>query len=257
MTEWTTAWRRRTWRAHPELLAAGAAGGGSRAVLRCGSLVGADLGVPWPWGVQLTAGDRVPPATEAADGLAWCAARGRLTGWRVSVPADLVGAGPWSDLVARDATAVFALDGRAAARLSLHIPEGVTLDRAPTRDDVVDGYGGWMADPELAALLVTPADLQRPGRRFVVARLDGVIAGCAFVWWAAGTGYLSGLGVLPELRGRGIGRTLTAAAARVAATDCPTGTPDVVWMHATDDGAPLYARLGFHRIDTEVLLGPA
>jgi hypothetical protein len=30
-----------------------------------------------------------------------------------------------------------------------------------------------------------------------------------------------------------------------------------VWMHATDDGAALYARMGFERIDTEIALGAA
>ncbi len=136
-------------------------------------------------------------------------------------------------------------------------PAGVDLVHAPARAEIVEAYGGWMSDPPLAELLVTAEDVRRPDRRFVVARVDGSAVGCAFVWWAGGTGYLSGIGVVPHLRGRGIGRLLTAEAARIAAEGPGGQAPDVVWMHATAAGAALYGRMGFRLIDTEVMLGPA
>ncbi len=114
-----------------------------------------------------------------------------------------------------------------------------------------------MSDDHLARLLVTPADLTNPRRGFLVASLDDTPIGCAFVWWMAGTGYLSGIGVLPQHRGRGFGRALTTAATSLAATGPVDGpTPDVIWMGATQEGASLYARMGFEHLDTEVRLGP-
>ena len=110
-----------------------------------------------------------------------------------------------------------------------------------------------MADDELAALLVVPGDIAHPDRRFLVARLDGIVVGCAFMWFAAGTAYLSGIGVVEEHRGRGIGRALTAAAARLGAAPDNGRDVDLVWMFATDDGAALYERMGFARIDADVL----
>lgn len=68
-----------------------------------------------------------------------------------------------------------------------------------------------------------------------VAARQGEPAGCAFVWRTA---YLSGIGVVPDERGRGIDRALTVAASRIAVTDAPDGCgPGLVWMHATEEGA--------------------
>jgi ribosomal protein S18 acetylase RimI-like enzyme len=258
MTTATTAagWRARAWAAHPELLAIGAAGPAPRrSVLRVGPVVGADLGVPHPWGVQVTAGPVLPDDDDAGTALAWCRDRGHATGWRVSVPEGLVGTRPWRDLVACDSTVMYATDPATAARLRTRPPTGVELVLDPSHAEVVAGYGGWMSDLPLAGLLVTPADMARTDRRFVVARVDGRPVGCALVWWAGGTGYLSGIGVLPEHRGRGVGRALTTAAARLAATGSGRGRADVIWLHATPEGAVLYRRMGFQAVDTEVLLG--
>ncbi len=252
------AWRERAWEAHPELLALGATGGTlRRATRRFGPVVGADLGVPHPWGVQITSGDAVPGAEDATAALEWCRDRGGTSGWRVSVPERLVGSGTWSDLVECDRTGVYATAAGSAAALPVEVPPRVDLVEDPLHAEIVAGYGGWMADRSLAELLVRPDDLAHPDRRFVVARLDGRPVGCAFAWWAAGTGYVSGIGVLADVRGRGIGRALTAAAARIAALGSRGEVPDVVWMHATTEGAALYERMGFERVDTEVLLGEA
>jgi GNAT superfamily N-acetyltransferase len=250
-------WRDRVWAAHPDLLALGASGPSpARATWRRGPLTGADLGVPHPWGVQVTAGLTVPDGADAAAALAWCQGRGGDRGWAVSVPRSLATATPWKHLVVRESMGVYATDAATAATLDEQVPDGVELVLDPSLDDVVDGYGGWMGDLPLAALLVTAGDLARPDRRFVVARLDGRAVGSALVWWARGTGYLSGVGVVEDLRGHGIGRALTGRAARVAAQGHDGIPPDVVWMHATAEGSALYARMGFTLVDTEVQLGP-
>jgi GNAT superfamily N-acetyltransferase len=160
----------------------------------------------------------------------------------------------WAGLSVVDRIPVFATTAIAAKQIELAAPPDLTLDDQPSFSDVIAGYGGWMSDRALAELLVVPADLERVDRRFAVGRVDGRVIGCAFVWYAANTGYLSGIGVVPELRGRGYGRALTAAAALLAARN-PDGSPtDAAWMYATDEGAALYERMGFERIDTEVSL---
>jgi ribosomal protein S18 acetylase RimI-like enzyme len=80
------------------------------------------------------------------------------------------------------------------------------------------------------------------------------VVGSALVWWSGPTAYLSGIGVLDGERGRGYGWALTAEAARVAVEEAPYDRPEVVWMYATDDGAELYSRMGFERIDDHVSL---
>jgi ribosomal protein S18 acetylase RimI-like enzyme len=84
-----------------------------------------------------------------------------------------------------------------------------------------------------------------------VARVAGRPVGTAIVRWAAGTACLGGIGVAEPFRRRGIGRAVTVAAAQHAA-----GRPgtDVVWLHATPDGAALYETLGFTLVDTYVVL---
>ena len=219
-------------------------------------MTGADLGVPHAWGVQVTAGAAMPDPADAAAALAWCRRRGATHGWLVSVPESHIDADAWRGLVVVGRTGVFATDASTASAMDGPAPDALELEVGASLDDVVAGYGGWMGDLPLARLLVTAEDLARPDRRFLVARLHGRVVGCALVWWAEGTGYLSGIGVVEGLRGRGIGRALTARAAHVASLG-PDGTlPDVVWMLATVDGAALYSRMGFTHVDTEEQLGP-
>ena len=71
--------------------------------------------------------------------------------------------------------------------------------------------------------------------------MDGQPVGCALVWFAGGTAYLSGLGVVPAARGHGYGAALAVAVARIGAS----APVDTVWMYATDAGERLYRRVGF------------
>jgi len=219
-------------------------------------MTGADLGVPHAWGVQVTAGASTPGPADAAAALAWCRERGAAHGWLVSAPGSDVGADPWRGLAVVGRTGVFATDAVTAAAMDASAPDGLELDLGASRDDVVAGYGGWMGDLPLARLLVTDEDVARPDRRFLVARLHGLVVGCALVWWAGGTGYLSGIGVVEGFRGRGVGRALTGRAALVASLGHDGAPPDIVWMRATVDGAALYSRMGFTLVDTEAQLAP-
>jgi GNAT superfamily N-acetyltransferase len=249
--------RDRCWAADTQLRLMHGSGAGHRTVARFGPVVAIDMGVPQPWGIQASPGWRDVEPEDASAALQWCAERGREHGWRVCLPHARVGAAPWDALVPDERIPMFAADSADAANLDLPPVAELCLDADPTYESVVAAYGGWMSDDALARLLVVPADLARPGRRFIVGSVRGRPIGCAFVWWACGTGYLSGIGVLPDVRGKGYGRALTTAAARLAAIEPSDGVrPDLVWMHATAEGAALYSRMGFQQVDTEVQVGP-
>jgi GNAT superfamily N-acetyltransferase len=90
------------------------------------------------------------------------------------------------------------------------------------------------------------------GTLFLVGRLDAHAVACARVWDVGGTSYVSAVQVLPEHRGRGIGRAVSAAATRVALHRHP-----VAWLTCEPGVAPLYAALGYQPVTTHVHLGPA
>jgi len=248
LTPQQTEWRSRAWASYPAVLRLSGRG---EAVFRSPTVSGADMGVPHPWGIRICAGDAMPDLTDAAAAIAWCTRRDTGHGWYVSAPASR--AGDWPGLEVGDGRGVFATAAAVAAAFPLVVADGVSLDHTPSLDDVRAAYGGWMDDHPLAGLLVSADDLAHPDRAFVVAHVNGEPVGCAFVWWGEGTAYLSGIGVLERLRGRGIGNALTTAAAHVGASRSGT---DVVWMFATPEGAALYDRMGFVLVDREVLLRP-
>ena len=167
------------------------------------------------------------------------------------------------DLRPEDELPVLALGGTEARRLTSADQEqppapAASLEVGPPQDldELLAAYGGWMEDPGLAAGLVVAADLGRARRRFLVARAGSPgraeVVGCAMVWFAGGTAYLSGLGVLPGARGRGYGRALAVEAARVGAS----APVDTVWMYATDAGERLYRRVGFRPAGSVVRYRP-
>lgn len=225
------------------------AGRGEDAVFRSPTVVGVDMGVPHFWGLRLTSGDAAPDQDDVAAAVAWCRRHDTGSGWAVSAPEHLVG--HWPGLEVDERIGLFATDAATASALPLRAPGGVDLDHDPGLDDVRAAYGAWMDDDALAHRLVGPHDVEHPDRAFVVAHVGGEPVGCAFVWWAAGTAYLSGIGVRADLRGRGIGNALTTSAALAGAARPGT---DVVWMLATPEGAHLYGRMGFALVDTEVQL---
>ncbi|MFC6239028.1 GNAT family N-acetyltransferase [Longivirga aurantiaca] len=251
LTSQQAEWRARAWTAYPPILTLSGAGRDADVVFRSPTVCGADMVVPHAWGIRICAGDSTPDPADAAAAIAWCRHRDAGHGWFVSGPAAR--ADDWPGLEVGDGSGVFATDATVAAAFPLVVPDGVTLEHAPSLGDVRAAYGGWMDDHPLADLLVTADDLAHPDRAFVVAHVDGEPVGCAFVWWGEGTAYLSGIGVVERLRGRGIGNALTTAAAQVGATRPGT---DVVWMFATPEGAALYDRMGFVLVDREVLLRP-
>jgi hypothetical protein len=244
-----------TQRAMPALDALAAWGAG-RAAVRFGSVTAVDYGVPHAWGRRVGCWTPDTTAAEVDAALGWLAERAAGRGYRLVAPAAR---GVWdhAGLVVRDVLPALAMPAVAAAALERPVPAELELGPPRDREELVQGYGGWMADDELARQLVSAEDLARPSRGFLVGRVGGRVVGCALVWWAAGTAYVSGLGVVADLRGRGYGGALTVAAARLGAAGPPGGpAPELVWMHGTPEGAAVYARLGFAPAGEEVQLGP-
>ena len=221
-----------------------------RDVAEFGPVVCVDLGVPHDWGVMASAGLEQPTDVDIERAMTWVRARGARHGARIAVPESEFEEQDWGLAQVVDRLPLYATVAASAAAIPIVIPDGLLLHDAAPHADIVEGYGVWMGDHTLAELLLTPDDVAHPDRRFIVAREHGRIVGCAFVWFAAGTAYLSGLGVAEDRRGRGIGRALTAASARLAVSS--GRDVDVVWMFATDDGAALYGQMGFQVVDVEV-----
>ena len=161
---------------------------------------------------------------------------------------------PWED------QPVFATAPSHAARLEHPTPAGVALATPDGVAEFWQGYGCWMPDLDASAIVPLPL-FERRDCAFLVARVDQVPVGSAIVRWVDATGYLGGIGVRQDRRGVGIGTALTAAASRLAASgpagdgrDADGQTIDLVWMHASRDGVPVYARMGFTAVDDHVIL---
>jgi ribosomal protein S18 acetylase RimI-like enzyme len=238
-----------------------------RALEPFGTVLASDLGVPTDWSVQLTLagpavlrGVTLPVPGELAAAQAWASQRAAGRGWLLGLP-DPVAArldAAAHGLVLADDLPVLAMGRAAAAELEARgTPDELEIGPPHDLAELHAAYGGWMEDLALAEGLVCASDLTRARRRFLVGRLRSgrarEVVGCAMVWFAGGTAYLSGLGVLPQLRGQGFGRALAVEAARVGAA----APVDVVWMYATDAGARLYESIGFRPVGSLVRFGPA
>jgi ribosomal protein S18 acetylase RimI-like enzyme len=248
--------------ATPAQARAGATGAAHRAVGQAGPVLLTDLGTGTRWGVRaLDWGDGATDDNRK-EALTWCAIRAAAAGagaagFEVSLPAP---SREWErlGLVEVDRLPALATTAAVAAAITGPEPAGLDIRQPRSVDEVVESYGGWMDDRPLAARLVVEADLRRTDRVFLVARVDGELVGCGQVWFVAGTAYLSGIGIVEDQRGQGYGAALTAAAARLAARGPHGGPPpDVVWLHASAMGAPVYRRLGFEPAGEDVRLAPA
>jgi GNAT superfamily N-acetyltransferase len=82
--------------------------------------------------------------------------------------------------------------------------------------------------------------------------VDGAAVGCARITQAGGTAYVSGIAVLPEHRGRGFGRLMSAAAVEQAVR-----ASGIAWLHCEERLGPFYEQLGLRRLTTHIDFGPA
>jgi len=217
------------------------------------------LGVPTGWSVQAHVGEQLPDDRQLTELLAALRSLGSH-GFQVMVGHEHRHDPRWSrhGLHEVDELPTFALPADTAARLEVRLPPELTVRQAEGRDEFVDVYGGWCGGRDLAAALVTGEDVAGGRHEYWVAAADVTPVGTAILHQGERSGHLSGIGVLEQFRGRGYGTALTAwAAVRAADRLDPDGRAvDLVWMHASGDGAPLYARMGFDQVDLHVGFGP-
>jgi GNAT superfamily N-acetyltransferase len=108
---------------------------------------------------------------------------------------------------------------------------------------LVEGYPMPELQPFTAGTLYAPALLEDGATRIaVVYDDDGRPAATAAAHSAHGMTLVEAVAVLPSARGRGAGAAVTSAA-----TTGFAGQPAV--LLASDDGQPVYQRLGYHRIE--------
>jgi ribosomal protein S18 acetylase RimI-like enzyme len=128
-------------------------------------------------------------------------------------------------------------------------PSGVTFrvvtdeeGLAAFRVGLIEGFGlpefaadAWLDATRASGLGDAPWTL-------VLGELDGRPVATNVVFCATRVATVLGIATVPELRGRGIGSAVTLAGLRLARD---RGYGHAV-LFATDDGAPVYRRLGFH-----------
>jgi len=104
------------------------------------------------------------------------------------------------------------------------------------------GFGGGPVDGQDGRYADNRAD---PRRHFLLARLDGELAGAGWATVHEDGVYLNGGAVAPRFRGRGVYRALVAARLELARR---TGAPGLAVWARPDTAAPILARWGFTEV---------
>ncbi len=202
-----------------------------------------------PWAAQATFTEGFPGTAEVAMIVGWLESNGPGP-FMLTVRERFAADDRWSGagLVSASREPVFAVEARSARLWPVTEPERLVRP-AHDVEEFVGAYNAWVGHESAVRQLVVADDLRDPDKAFLVLDVDGSAVGTAIVSFAAGTGYVSGIGVAPEHRRKGFGGALTRSAVRVAGRG-----GDPVWLHASEDGSPLYRRLGFRQVDTQVTL---
>lgn len=123
------------------------------------------------------------------------------------------------------------------------LPAGVEVRRVTGPDELRAVAGIETAvfgtEPAVAERLFSSGWLAVPGVRIYLAIRDGEPAGFAWTSLSRRAVGVFGVGTLPEHRRLGIGRAVTAFAAREAPG------ADLAWLQSSEMGRPLYASMGF------------
>lgn len=196
------------------------------------------LGVDEPWGLQIVAMPDQPDPVRVEAAVAWCRERGRT-------PQVVVRERYRDTLPLYDVTEVLATLAGSAGGGQQVLEVAAATDVAEFRGVYSAAFG--MRDG-LADALVVAADLAVLPH--LLGRIDGRAVACAILRAGGELGYVNGVGVLPDVQGRGYGSAMLAACrAAAAARGCRH-----VWLNAAPQTAPFYEGIGFERVDTYVAL---
>jgi ribosomal protein S18 acetylase RimI-like enzyme len=112
-------------------------------------------------------------------------------------------------------------------------------------DGVLDALAaGFEAPRELLAPFVSPPARSVPGIRTYLVRADGQVASTALGFVHEGTVGIFNVATPPQFRRRGYGGAVTAAAVR----DGLAAGAEFAWLQSSDEGEPVYRRLGFREV---------
>lgn len=196
------------------------------------------IDAPWATRATLTEHADLPAPGHLDDVLAWLEAA-RPGVWLLRARAEQAGSLP-PRLVPAQRLGVWITDRRPW----ITVPEGCEIGPAHSAEEFLEVYGS-----DQAPLL--NGRFGRADHAFLVLRVDGAPAGCARVTQAGGTAYVSGIAVLPEQRGRGFGRLISAAAVEHAVR-----VAGIAWLHCEEPLGPFYEQLGLRRLTTHIDFAP-
>lgn len=199
------------------------------------------LGVDEPWGLQVAALVPDPEPAAVDEAVAWC----RETQGREP---QVVARERCRELFPTFAVAdeLGALVASAGGRQSLLDVE-LARDVVEFRAVYADSFG---MPQRLVDALVVEADLSAVPH--LLGRVGGEAVACAQLRIGDRAGYVSGVGVVPELQGRGYGTAMLAASRDTAGRrGC-----ELVWLNASPHNVPFYERIGFELVDTHIVLTP-
>jgi GNAT superfamily N-acetyltransferase len=128
-------------------------------------------------------------------------------------------------------------------------PDGVELIRVETASELEEYWEIQTAvfemRPDVIRAYVGFGALAAVDMELSLARADGVGVACAAGITVGDTVGIFGVATLREARGRGIGTAITAAA-----IDSARPNADLAWLQASEDGEPVYRRMGFQSVAT-------
>ena len=209
-----------------------------RFVTEVAGLTVVGFGVDEPWGTQVSTIGAPVDAVAVAAAVEWCREQGREA-WVMVRAAD------------RDMLAAYdvvdelpALVAPAGGSQSL-LDVDVASDLEEFRDVYATSFG---MSPELAARLVVDADLG--AHPHLLGRVDGRAVACAQLRSGRDLAYVSGVGVLPSLRGEGYGAAMMVACrAQAVVRGC-----EAIWLNASERSIGFYEAIGFELVDTHLAL---
>jgi predicted GNAT family acetyltransferase len=130
---------------------------------------------------------------------------------------------------------------------SAQLPDGVEIVRVkepePLEELVEVEVGAFETDRAVAEGLLAPSQLSLPNVRLYAALADRRAVAQAVTNTQASAVGVFGVATLPEYRHRGIGTAITAFA-----IDDVRDQADLAWLQSTDNGRPLYQRMGFRPV---------
>jgi probable phosphoglycerate mutase len=199
-----------------------------------------DIDPSWATRATLTGRADVPGEAELDDVLGWLQAR-RPGSWQVRARIEQAD----DPVLCQRLVPVLELGVWITDRWPRYeVPDDCEIGEARDAGEFLTVFGAGLA-PVIAGQIGTPS------QSFLVLRRQGDTIGCARVSLAGGTAGIYGVSVLPEHRGQGFGRLISAAAIEHAVR--ATG---IAWLHSEDTVAPLYEQLGLRRLTTHVDLEP-